>query len=69
LARQFRSRHAIAKRARDVVDRVVLRRDGSAAPRFTASPQSGTLLEFDGDDPSIRRMYEDELARKGIAAR
>jgi oxalate decarboxylase/phosphoglucose isomerase-like protein (cupin superfamily) len=31
--------------------------------------QSGTLLEFDDDDPSIRRMYEAELARKGIAGR
>jgi len=45
------------------------RADGAAAPRFAASPQSGTVLDFDGDDPSIRRMYEDELARKGIAAR
>ena len=37
------------------------------AVRHSAAKQAGKLLEFDGDDPSIRRMYEDELARKGIS--
>ena len=37
------------------------------AVRHSAAQPAGKLLEFDGDDPSIRRMYEDELARKGIS--
>jgi len=38
----------------------------NAVRQSTAKP-AGKLLEFDGDDPSIRRMYEAELARKGIS--
>ena len=37
------------------------------AVRHSTANQTGKLVEFDGDDPSIRRMYEDELARKGIS--
>jgi oxalate decarboxylase/phosphoglucose isomerase-like protein (cupin superfamily) len=44
------------------------RADGAGAPRQTVKGQSGALLPFDGDDPSIRRMYEAELAEKGITA-
>ena len=42
------------------------RTEGANAARKNATQQTGTLLEFDGDDPSIRRMYEAELAKKGI---
>ena len=42
------------------------RTEGAKTPRYSPAKPTGTLLEFDGDDPSIRRMYEAELAEKGI---
>jgi len=33
---------------------------------YAPSMQTGTLLEFDGGDPSIRRMYQAELVKNGI---
>ena len=29
--------------------------------------QGGTLIEYDDEDPAIRKTYEAELAKKGIA--
>jgi oxalate decarboxylase/phosphoglucose isomerase-like protein (cupin superfamily) len=41
------------------------RTDGANAARFATSTQEGAL-DFNSDDPSIRRMYEAELAKNGI---
>ncbi|MGH7888732.1 MAG: hypothetical protein ACREPG_12765, partial [Candidatus Binatia bacterium] len=44
------------------------RRTDTVTPaRLAAMKQGGTLIEID-DDPSIRRMYQAELASKGISA-
>lgn len=43
------------------------RADGPSRARYGVTRQAGGLLEFDGDDPFIRRMYEAELAKSGIA--
>jgi len=42
------------------------RTEGANAPRYAPGKPTGALLEFDGGDPSIRRMYEAELAIKGV---
>jgi len=34
---------------------------------YTSVKQGGTLIEYDDEDPEIRRTYEAELTRKGIA--
>jgi hypothetical protein len=34
---------------------------------YTSVKQGGTLIEYDDEDPAIRRTYESELASKGIA--
>jgi len=34
---------------------------------YTSVKQGGTLIEYDDEDPAIRRSYEAELQRKGIA--
>ena len=34
---------------------------------YTSVKQGGTLIEYDDEDPAIRRTYEKELAQKGIA--
>ncbi len=34
---------------------------------YTSVKQGGTLIEYDDEDPAIRRTYEAELAQKGIA--
>jgi oxalate decarboxylase/phosphoglucose isomerase-like protein (cupin superfamily) len=34
---------------------------------YTSVKQGGTLIEYDDEDPEIRRCYEAELQRKGIA--
>lgn len=34
---------------------------------YTSVKQGGTLIEYDDEDPEIRRCYEAELERKGIA--
>jgi hypothetical protein len=33
---------------------------------YTSVKQGGTLIEYEDEDPAIRRTYEAELARKGI---
>ena len=40
--------------------------DGPSRARFGVTRHPGGLLEFDGDDPTIRRLYEAELAKNGI---
>ena len=42
------------------------RADGPSRARYGVTSRPGGLLEFDGDDPSIRRMYEAELEKNGI---
>lgn len=42
------------------------RADGPSRTRYGLNRHPGGLLEFDGDDPSIRRMYEAELLKNGI---
>lgn len=42
------------------------RTEAAASSRHAPAKQTGTLLEFDGDDPSIRRMYEEELAKNAL---
>jgi mannose-6-phosphate isomerase-like protein (cupin superfamily) len=34
---------------------------------YTSVKHGGTLIEYDDEDPAIRRAYEDELTRRGIA--
>ena len=34
---------------------------------YTSVKKGGTLIEYDDEDPAIRRTYESELAAKGIA--
>ncbi len=34
---------------------------------YTSVKQGGTLIEYGDEDPAIRRMYEEELAKRGIA--
>ncbi len=33
---------------------------------YTSVKKGGTLIEYDDEDPAIRRTYEHELASKGI---
>jgi len=42
------------------------RTDGANAARFALAKQNGAL-DFGSDDPSIRQLYEAELAKNGIA--
>jgi hypothetical protein len=34
---------------------------------YTSVKKGGTLIEYEDEDPEIRRTYEAELERKGIA--
>jgi hypothetical protein len=34
---------------------------------YTSVKQGGTLIEYEDEDPEIRRIYRSELKKKGIA--